>query len=412
VSHDTENAVLYRDFIADSLYGSAAAATSSVENSRQTSQPYFDKSQLVVSPPSIDFGALEGQKAWTEKLTEAYAIEGEGWTTPVELFKPHYAGALATHLLQTRDPTVPLAVIEFGGGNGTCARGILDHVQKVAPSVYKDMSYSIVDISPAMQARCQSVTEAHPAACRLVRASALAWHERVEGPCHVVAMEMLDNMPHDKVVWSPEEGWREVVLVPKQQQEGDQEEALTGERWTEVKRAVKDALITRALELWLETNPEPTLSMWQKLRGERSVSIWLPTSTLSFLEVCRDRLPQAKLLLGDFDELPSSVQGVMGPIVQRRDGKGGYLEFETVLVEHGTCDIFFPTDFEALRHMHKQVCQRESAVVKSRVFFETYANVGATATASGYNPMLEDYKNTSFLVTASDDLEDGELETV
>ena len=94
--------------------------------------------------------------------------------------------------------------------------------------------------------------------------------------------------------------------------------------------------------------------------------------------------------------------------MQRRDGKGGYLEYDTVLVEPGSCDIFFPTDFEALRHAHRRVCGRESAVVKSRAFFETYANVGATATASGYNPLLEDYENTSFLVTASDDLDDGE----
>jgi len=79
----------------------------------------------------------------------------------------------------------------------TLTAGILDHIKAVAPSVYGTMEYTIVDISPAMASRCQSVKNSHPC-CKLINASALEWEERVEERCHVVAMEMLDNMPHDK----------------------------------------------------------------------------------------------------------------------------------------------------------------------------------------------------------------------
>lgn len=69
---------------------------------------------------------------------------------------------------------------------------------------------------------------------------------------------------------------------------------------------------------------------------------WIPTKATHFLERLRDRLPNHRLLVADFDSLPDAVQGRNGPVVQTRYG-GSMVPCETVLVKQGYFDIFFPT---------------------------------------------------------------------
>ncbi len=77
----------------------------------------------------------------------------------------------------------------------------------------------------------------------------------------------------------------------------------------------------------------------------------------------------------------------------------------------GTADIFFPTNFSVLARMVDDERRRDSArgtdvgaparVLASSEFLLTYgaAQVQRTRTMTGYNPMLEDFTNTRFLLT-------------
>lgn len=50
------------------------------------------------------------------------------WLTPVELFQPWYAQAVARYIVRDfvqRRPSHPLSIIEIGGGHGTMASGVL-----------------------------------------------------------------------------------------------------------------------------------------------------------------------------------------------------------------------------------------------------------------------------------------------
>lgn len=69
---------------------------------------------------------------------------------------------------------------------------------------------------------------------------------------------------------------------------------------------------------------------------------FVPTKAISFLERLRTRLPQHRLLVADFDQLPDAVPGRTGPVVQTRIG-GAMVPCETFLVKQGLFDIFFPT---------------------------------------------------------------------
>jgi hypothetical protein len=69
---------------------------------------------------------------------------------------------------------------------------------------------------------------------------------------------------------------------------------------------------------------------------------FIPTKAILFLERLRRNLPGHRLLVADFSELPDTVVGRGGPVVQTRVG-GMMVPCETFLVRQGYFDIFFPT---------------------------------------------------------------------
>ena len=80
------------------------------------------------------------------------------WLTPSEIFTPFYGRAIANFVLDkhaqvaagSSSAVEPLRVFEVGGGTGTLARDILDHVRSAAPGVYESMTYTCVEISPRL----------------------------------------------------------------------------------------------------------------------------------------------------------------------------------------------------------------------------------------------------------------------
>jgi hypothetical protein len=69
---------------------------------------------------------------------------------------------------------------------------------------------------------------------------------------------------------------------------------------------------------------------------------WIPTKAMLFLEKLRETIPGHRLMVADFSELPDTVEGRNGPVVQTRLG-GSMIPCETILVKQGFFDIFFPT---------------------------------------------------------------------
>lgn len=68
-------------------------------------------------------------------------------------------------------------------------------------------------------------------------------------------------------------------------------------------------------------------------------------------------------------------------------------------MNRGDADIFFPTDFRLVNEMWKKVFEREGHVVKSHEFMKEFGLENWATTKSGYNPIKEDFANTSFFVS-------------
>lgn len=447
------------------------------------------------------------------------------WLTPVEIFAPHFGASIAhyltTHhlynfntLCSTNNNTLkisskfsgindstknkeriprthqPLVIYEIGGGTGTLARDILNWLQQYYPNLHATCQYTCIEISPTL-AELQYkrvVTEqggVHKHQFQVVRGDAAemkTWEkenfnfnvnpreENGDGPCFVLAMEVLDNLPHDKVVYSTEKETRSAgsyTTTNSIRDEGIRRgrwlEALVAEsldsndksysQYKEIYKPVHDPLIHRCLQTWLDKEATSgtqndffsfSKNIFQKLidvavqggggtaagtlpsstsrhhhhygegGGSSSISneIFLPTGALRVFDTLHKVRPHHRLLAADFDFLPETViQGENAPLVATTTA-GVTKDHSSYLVQPGVADIFFPSDFELLARLYNQSrhnFESSSAgagakYIKSKDFFEKWGTEvdgkeerRKTRCRDGYDPLLEDYSNTSFL---------------
>lgn len=334
--------------------------------------------------------------------------------------------------------------------------------------------------------------------CRVVNADFLEWGSSAakdERPCFFIAMEVLDNLPHDKVAWTTP-SWpagatgsasagTSAGTSPRQgPSPGDSShgggrvgqelcEAVVvrdGERYREAFRPLRDPVIRELLDICpdLSEMVTPEGSRSRQRRSEPSSAappgwgqgvtetlagllgrhpprpdlraVFVPTGSLRLLKALRERLPRHRAILGDFDSFhardgvpvgagqgtgdasggagldASPLLAFQAPLVSSRDpSSGAVLDHDTYMVPLGSADIFFPTCFERLSRLHASVCGGRTGdrggvrgegkgaglVLKQGDFLREYGDTAATRTMSGFNPMLDDYRNASVFLGRS-----------
>ena len=305
---------LVRDVIADALCGPNG---------------YFaTRLPVLASHTALPFREMKGRADYERALRERYA-ERAGFLTPAEIFAPWYSHAaarwaLAWHRVDAvkaaraavRKNSPPLRVAEFGVGSGahavnfwiTCGRPRRTCSRTVATRA------STRPRTPAQTSKAR-VRDAHGAVASAVVADARSEWTLPAGfqdencPTVVFALELLDNLPHDKVR-DGFEGW--VV---------DGREDF---------RPAADAWVRRALEL-------------DPVAGDAFV----PTGCLQFLARVFEGAPRPRLFLADFSELPRPTgrdsTAANAPLVAAADR-----DLDSYLEARGDADIFFATDFDWL----------------------------------------------------------------
>ncbi|RAL38511.1 hypothetical protein DM860_002489 [Cuscuta australis] len=404
-----DSPILVRDFIHKALY--------------DLEHGYFSqRSESVgVLDRSIKFNQLEGRKDYMKHLDRIYKQSGISWFTPVELFKPWYGHGIAEAILRTADLSVPLKIYEIGGGSGTCAKGILDYMKLNAPTrVYEAMKYTSVEISTALAAKqIQTVggVSSHASKFRVECRDAAVrsgWGKVKNEPCWVIMLEVLDNLPHDLIYSESQTSpWME-VWVERQPQRSE---------LSELYRPIQDPLITKCMEILdmtgsgLDNGGKLSLmakSAWAKV-FPRPRRCWLPTGCLKLLEVLHGALPKMSLIASDFNYLPDvRIPGDRAPLVStKRDGSSS--DYNNYLEAKGDADIFFPTDFWLLERMDhfcsgwtmkqqqeksaKRGKKRRTLMLDTSAFMEEFGLPTKTRTKDGYNPLLDDFKNTMFYLS-------------
>lgn len=192
--------------------------------------------------------------------------------------------------------------------------------QDYAPDVYAKTKYTLIEISAVMAERQrQRVATVHPDQCMVINQDILTFadsHAPVNTDCFFLAMEVLDNLPHDKV--HLENGkWRETVIQLKENgQEAAKSDAPSEyPELVEVTRPVQDQLIHQTLQrfgcdLPLKTSYKFNSGLARAVRtaiGKDHVelhSAFIPTGAMQLLNTLRQSFPKHHIIAADFDTLP------------------------------------------------------------------------------------------------------------
>ena len=108
----------------------------------------------------IDFSSLINEWHCKHTYKRVYREQKGMWLTPVELFYPYYSNILANFVSAsmttslnntTRDNEGVFDIAELGGGRGTNAIALLDHLSEYHPETYARLRcYTIFDTSPTL----------------------------------------------------------------------------------------------------------------------------------------------------------------------------------------------------------------------------------------------------------------------
>jgi len=219
--------------------------------------------------------------------------------------------------------------------------------------------------------------------------------EESKNPTVFIAMELLDNLPHDKIRRN-----RKI----RNYEQGEIQENDEGEL-VEVFVPLRDELLLDMIET------APTFG--GSVLGRQT---WVPSVACGVLRQIQRMRPNFSLVFADFDYLPPPDISPSGkrrrskwatgePIVTSMDGK----DHECYLDAPPCCDVLFPTDFGKLAVFAKKCCSSKHAVVKTMKqaqFLERYGADEVNATKSwltGYSPLIHDFGNCSVLTITPQD---------
>lgn len=362
------------------------------------------------------------------------------WHTPTELFLPHYGEALARYIivnykLNGSYPYEDLVIYEMGGGNGTLMCNVLAFIQRTEPDIYSRTQYKIIEISLLLVAR---QTEAayrqklldHGLDTRKLQIhnkSIFDWDQTVENSCFFIALEVFDNFAHDVVRYDsasgvPHEGH---VLVDDS---GDFYQFYTPQlsTWTEAflrlresgphallpqVNSVRGRLRRAALLVPYLTDKDaihpllylPLRMAWQNrlfpLKDNLTPGEFIPTRLLQFFHILKYRFPNHSLIASDFHSLTNTVPGYYNAPVVQTVINNQMVDVRSYMCHQGYFDIMFPTDFALASDLYSKTTGKIAKVELHRAFLELWADVDATTTKRGENPMLDFYKNVSFMTS-------------
>ena len=384
--------------------------------------------------PSLS--TLAGRAEYEAGVARLYAALGCAWLTPSELFSPHYGRAVAAWVLEHHAGNVEsgeLAFVEVGAGRGTLAADVLDAVRARAPHLYARTTYTTLERSPTLAAVQEARVRGDGRHAGFVVHVGDATERHVWGPhdrahTYILACEVLDNLAHDLVRWR-QEGWWQVRVV------GGCGGGGGGGRGTSTKMVplpslasspsppgaplclvlepATDPLVMRVLDVEASLPPRPptacslvdTAVTW--VLGSASApdpAAYLPTEALALFDAAVAARPNHTLLAADFDALPSPEPAMRAPVVAATRG-GRAVDYPSILAAPpGGADIFFPTDFDLAAGLHAAAAVKAgctplaAAWPKAAEFLAAHADLAATRTRSGWNPLLDDFDNTSVLL--------------
>jgi len=357
------------------------------------------------------------------------------WLTPVELFAPYYSNVFANFVSSSMKPMLEskkdnsdgFQIVELGGGRGTNANALLNHLQMYHGDVYDKLTeYTIFDASPTLhelQRQNLMIDSDHADKINLVNVDMMEIAEGTSSflhtsdvPTTMIALEVLDNLPHDKIAKCFEtDDILQAELIPVDDDRaasGETSEAVvdTSKQYQEAFSPVSDPLLQQILSI------DPSLST-----NPQNFPRWIPSVALGVLMRLFECRPNSAVAFADFDWLPPpDLSSPENQVLAAEPAIGDPIVTDMKGIDHPCylttqpdelCDILYPTDFTRIASFTRGILRRDNerrampmsvAAMKQNDFLLQYGldEVNKTKSWTGYSPMIEDFGNCSVLTVA------------
>lgn len=418
--------------------------------------------------------SLMGEWHWKRVFQKIYEEREGHWLTPVELFQPHYSYVLGDFCAHCYDrmeknnrtnsknndkennrntnthcnSTKQFEIVELGGGRGTNANWILSYLREHKPHVYSSLiSYTLVDSSPSLHQTQKERFLGGPHADKVrfelkdlsdVAQGTVQLLSKSEIPTVLMGMEVLDNLPHDKVRGTVRHKLEQAEVVVPQNNSKQKQQQLR-EKFV----PLNDPLLKIILQ------KVPSYYTQQQQQFLQTDACWVPSIACGVVHHAINQRNNLGLVFADFDWLPppdldpstslddeqdhdfssssssknKNKQSIVdeetpaggSPIVTDMEGK----DHKSYLSAPGHCDILFPTNFEKLAAFAKRCLPPTGAatrtvrrpvqvirVEKQSHFLERVGPEHVAKTRSwltGHTPLLYDFANCSVLTISPDE---------
>ena len=285
-------------------------------------------------------------------------------------------------------------------------RVIISHLKERFPNAMQHLEYHLIEISDQLvKKKLLQLRETYPGNIFIHNCSFLEWKKVENRPVTVLFSEVFDNLPQDRIRFNEQGDLEQALVLTNDEARYHDEQG----RYTEIFVPAQDPLIIDTVNVLDSVGYQwPSLS---RIR-EAIYDVWpltafpfarpwssefVPTIITRFFRKLVGYFPQHQMIISDFDELPECIPGHGAPLVQTRFDEET-VACSTYLLQRGLFDIFFPLNFPLLAKLYQNISGRESCLLKHRKFCEQYMNVKMTRTKSGYNPLLEDFRNVSLIL--------------
>lgn len=384
----------------------------------------------------VPFGSLVGQQDY-EEYASRVSSQTPTFATPASLFQPYYGWAVAEYMITTMrakfHPDEPLIIYDVGAGSGNLALSILDFLAEQYPDIYERCEYHCIDLSKYMIPVQRKKLIHHMNHVHIHHISIHNWREVEPRRCFVLAMEVMSNMPHDRITWADEGSSYEQWI------EFDEIDNLSMAR--EKLYQTKDPLILRYLRCanWLQEESYHELRTLSLTDGNTTVTVpkygpmlepdlrdnsflvltkamavhnpfriaWLPIGQYVMLEVLSEFFPRHHAFFADWNRVTTPIMGINGPVLQAkiRVSREQFIRIsaDQLCQNAGSVDICFPTDFDVLTDTYRNICGEHKEVMNMSHpdFWKTHGGEKTSifTTRTGFNPLLEDFGAFSVFAT-------------
>jgi hypothetical protein len=452
---NTKNEMIMRDYIENKLYYENEGYYSNI------SKCFNDYLPIGRLQMPLEFNKMRGISDYAKELNTKYPKST--WLTSSELLKPYFGYAVGNHILKNKKKGSNIKILEVGCGMGGAIDSILEFLKKFSIKDYKEVEYVGFEMTESMsQSTKELLINNHPELYKNEQITIfnnslydLDKQNNYDEEIFILGLNFVDSIGHDRVKFPNKiqnnlvSSYKDFVYnndgkvgikkfleeFLKENNDFIQESHVVNldGNLKEIYKPLEDHLVKEMLSYYfmpyeekcqiigqsfleiekarINSNEDWFLKVLKALFNIKGFgnNVWLPTNCIKFFETIKNRFPYHKLILMDFDFIPTKFFGCdyfgrNSPAVYSiKENSYDSITHKSIFDSYQTVgkpvNVYFPVDFDLLQLMYCIITRKNSSINKHKYFMKENSMDEWSETKSGFNPLLDTHHNLCFLLT-------------